>query len=95
MKTTMKQVYDAFTRSYRDLLVVPGKNYYVTVIGEPVFRIETKGRTGKTMYRNLYYMSDGHEIRVHGMDGATGKGWGGMICGYMTRSEIDAYDTIR
>lgn len=92
---TKKRIFDALSGRYRDLIIMPGKCYYVTKSGDPIFRIETKGRTGKVMYRNIFYIVDDHEIRVHGMDGATGKGWGGQICGYMTREEIEAYGTIR
>jgi hypothetical protein len=94
METT-KRIFDALSGKYRDLIIMPDTSYYVTQSGEPVFRIETKGRTGKVMYRNLFYIVDGRELRVHGCDGATGHGWGGQICGYLTRKEIDSYGTIR
>lgn len=94
METT-KRIFDALSGKYRDLIIVPGESHYVTKSGDPVFRIETKGRTGKVMYRNIFYIVDDRELRVHGCDGATGRGWGGQICGYMTRKEIDSYGTIR
>lgn len=57
--------------------------------GVRLIRIETKGKSGKTMYRSPGYISPkGIECEVFGMDGSTGHGWGGKILGYMTEIEI-------
>lgn len=60
--------------------------------GQILYRIETKGRTGKSLYANSGYVnSDGKMTSVTGSQGGTGKGWGGRVVGFLTKSQIDAY----
>lgn len=59
--------------------------------GEMLYRIETHGRTGKTLYRNANYIQNGKELPVFGTGGSTGHGWGGTIKGYLTSEECDRY----
>lgn len=89
METIKK--WDELSRTYRDVIVCDG--CYCLEDGTPLYRIETKGRTGKTIYLNGYYLdyNTGKENSVHGMDGATGHGWGGKILGYATEDEINSY----
>lgn len=89
MKTITK--WDGLSRKYRE--VVANDGAYSLIDGTKLYRIETKGRTGKTLYAKSFYLSllDGKERPVHGMDGATGFGWGGQIIGYLTKEEIEKY----
>lgn len=72
---------------------------YYTLNGERLYRVETKGRTGVKKYINGSYLykkvwNDENslivESPVYGMNGATGHGWGGSICGYITKEEAIA-----
>ena len=78
--------WDGITRKNKDVIV--GDDFYTTLNGDKLFRIETKGRTGKTLYSNGFYLNGGKENSVYGMNGSTGHGWGGQIIGYATESEI-------
>ena len=80
--------FDYITRRYRDVEI--GDGYY-TEGGEMLYRIETHGRTGKTLYRNANYIQNGKELPVFGTGGSTGHGWGGTIKGYLTSEECDRY----
>lgn len=58
--------------------------------GEMLFRIETKGRTGKSLYKNSSYLDANCNQRpVMGSDGSTGHGWGGRVVGFMTITQIE------
>ena len=58
--------------------------------GERLYRIETKGRSGKTLYRNGSYLdSKGNQTPCMGSGGATGHGWGGSVIGFMTLKQIN------
>jgi hypothetical protein len=85
-KTNMTK-YDAITRKYREV-EISGSQY--TENGQPLYRVETKGKSGRTLYATIYYISDGKELPVYGMGGATGHGWGGRIIGYVTKDEAKA-----
>jgi len=85
MATIIKK-WDGLTGKYKDVIV--GDGFYTTLNGDKLFRIETKGRTGKTLYSNSFYLNKGKENPVYGMNGSTGHGWGGKIIGYATESEI-------
>jgi hypothetical protein len=86
---TLKK-WDGLSRTYRDVTVQEG--FYCLAGGERLYRIETKGRTGLSLYSNGYYLDikTGRENPVYGMNGATGRGWGGKIVGYATKQEIDS-----
>ena len=87
--TETTQVFDRVTRQYRKVRVVDA--HYVTENGEHLYRVETKGRTGTTLYALYGYIDQfGYERPVYGMSGATGHGWGGRIIGYVTREEGEA-----
>ena len=75
--------------SRRYITVSVEDNHFVNENGEILFRIETKGAYGKTLYRNSRYVVDSKECSVYGMGGATGHGWGGQIMGYLTLAEIE------
>lgn len=83
--------WDGLSRSYREVIVSNG--FYCLTDGTRLYRIETKGRTGRSLYSNGYYLNSetGKENSVHGMGGATGHGWGGQIVGYATKQEIESY----
>ena len=83
------QVWDGITASYRS--VYESGNFYSTVKGERLYRVETKGISGKTLYSNGYYIEEHKEMKVYGMGGSTGHGWGGSIVGYATEKEIKEY----
>ena len=88
METLTK--WDGLTRKYREVLVNNG--YYTLIDGTPLFRIETKGKTGKSLYsKSIYLFEDGKEISAQGLGGSTGYGWGGSIVGYLTKEEIEKY----
>lgn len=93
MTTTIQTLkkWDGLSRSYREVIVSNG--FYCLTDGTRLYRIETKGRTGRSLYSNGYYLNSetGKENAVHGMDGATGHGWGGQIVGYATKQEIESY----
>ena len=58
-----------------------------------LYRIETKGKTGKTLYKNSSYLNEkGRQTPPTGMDGATGHGWGGYVIGFMTQEQMDKSD---
>lgn len=83
------RIFDSLTKQYREV-VISGNCY--TQKGEKLFRIETKGKTGKKLYRNGYYINkEGKEEQVYGMDGSTGHGWGGRVVGYLLESELEKY----
>ena len=78
--------YDSITKSYKEL-EVNEKGFY-TENGEKIFRIETKGKSGKKLYTNGFYLNNKlQENPVFGMGGSTGHGWGGYIVGYLTEKE--------
>ena len=81
--------FDAITRKYREVEV---SDSYYTENGEILYRVETKGRTGRTLYASKFYISNGKETNVYGMGGATGHGWGGRIAGYVNLAEIEKYN---
>ena len=92
MKTTeVLKKWDGLSRSYREVIANDG--FYCLIDGTRLYRIETKGRTGKSLYSNDRYLNreNGKEIVVYGMGGPTGHGWGGRIIGYATKPEIEAY----
>lgn len=78
--------YNSITRKYQEVVISDG--FYITETGDKLYRIETKGRTGRTQYRNGYYLHNGKERAVYGSDGATGHGWGGRIIGYATEQDM-------
>lgn len=78
--------FNSITGKYIEVNV--GEFAYVNLNGELLFRIETKGRTGKILYRNCFYLDRGIESQVYGSGGSTGRGWGGSIIGYLTEKEI-------
>ena len=58
--------------------------------GERLYRIETKGRTGKSLYKKYSYLdSKGNQTSCTGSEGATGHGWGGSVIGFMTLKQIE------
>jgi len=89
------KIWDGFSRTYRDVTVQEGF-YCLTTGGDRLYRIETKGHTGRFLYPNSFYLDSktGREKLVHGMDGATGRGWGGKIVGYATKQEIEQYKKL-
>lgn len=84
----MKRIFDGLTKKYREVEV---SNECYTENGEDLYRIETKGKSGKKLYRNGYYINDGKEQPVYGMGGSTGHGWGGKIVGYILKSEFEQF----
>lgn len=89
VKVISKRIFDSITKQYRDV-VVSGNCY--TQNGEELYRIETKGKSGKKLYRNGYYLNnEGKEEPVYGMGGSTGHGWGGRVVGYLLKSELEKY----
>lgn len=89
VKVISKRIFDSITKQYRDV-VVSGNCY--TQNGEELYRIETKGKSGKKLYRNGYYLNnEGKEESVYGMGGSTGYGWGGRVVGYLLKSELEKY----
>lgn len=79
--------FNPITRKYQEVRLANG--YYTNDAGDKLFRIETKGRTGRTQYRNEFYLhADGKESSVYGAGGATGHGWGGQIIGYATEQDM-------
>lgn len=85
----MTRIFDGLTRNYREVEVAEG---YYTQNGEKLYRVETKGRYGKKLYRNGYYINkEGKEESVYGMGGSTGHGWGGRIEGYVLESELEKF----
>ena len=96
VKATKTRVFDGISGKYRDVLISENRMCFTTLDNQELYRIETKGRTGKVLYRNGFYVSvhTGKEIQVHGMDGATGRGWGGCIIGYATEEEIENYPVV-
>lgn len=86
---TLKK-WDGLSRTYREVIISNG--FYCLTDGTRLYRIETKGRTGRSLYSNGYYLNPetGKESSVHGMDGSTGHGWGGQIIGYATKQEIES-----
>lgn len=84
-----KRIFDALTKQYREVTVA---DHYYTQNGKMIYRIETKGKTGKKLYKNGYYLNnEGKEEPVYGMDGSTGHGWGGRVVGYLLESELGEY----
>lgn len=84
-----KRIFDGLTRQYREVVI---KDNCYTQNGEKLYRIETKGKSGKKLYRNGYYFNnEGKEEPVYGMDGSTGHGWGGRIVGYLLKEELEKY----
>ena len=81
--------FDGLYRRYINVTIDGG--YYLNENGEILLRVETKGRTGKVLYRSSFYIMGGKETQVYGMDGSTGHGWGGRIVGYATLAEIENY----
>ena len=70
-------------------VIVSGSSYSLPD-GTPLVRLETWGCYGKKVRPNRDYLSDtGKEFPVHGMDGATGMGWGGRIIGYCTEEQFN------
>ena len=58
--------------------------------GKRLYRIETKGRYGKSLYSNCFYLdSKGNQEPCLGSGGATGHGWGGSVIGFMTLKQIE------
>lgn len=85
-----KKLYDGLLRRRMEVSVDAGGACYRNAGGDRLFRIETKGSTGRTLYRNGWYITPiGTEMAAHGMSGSTGRGWGGSIQGYLTEAEID------
>ena len=81
--------FDGITRKYREVEI--SDNCY-TENGEQLYRVETKGKTGRVLYGNLFYLlSDGKERQIFGMGGSTGHGWGGLVAGYVTKEEAEKY----
>lgn len=81
------KVSNPITRKYIEVSVQEG--YYIDESGTALLRLETKGRTGTTIYANSHYLNnEGRQIQVYGMGGATGHGWGGTVVGFATLSEI-------
>jgi hypothetical protein len=78
--------YDAITRKYREV-EISGSHYTENV--QLLYWVETKGKSGRIL-ATIYYISDGKELPVYGMGGATGHGWGGRIIGYVTKDEAKA-----
>jgi hypothetical protein len=92
MTTTIQTLkkWDGLSRTYREVIISNG--FYCLTDGTRLYRIETKGRTGRSLYSNGFYLNHktGKENPVHGMDGPTGRGWGGQIVGYATKQEIES-----
>ena len=84
------RIFDGLLRRYLNV-IKHEDGYYVNESGEKLYRIETKGRTGKTLYYNGFYIMGSCEMRVQGMGGQTGHGWGGRIVGYLILDEIRDY----
>jgi len=84
----MKTIIDNIKRRR---LEVEQSEYFYTLNGEKLFRIETKGKTGKSWYCNGCYIYNNKEQQPYGMGGATGHGWGGQIVGYLTEQEMTNY----
>ena len=81
------KIWNSIFNRYQE--VIKSEEFYINADGEKLIRIETKGKTGKSLYKRRYYIrQNGQEDTVMGMDGATGHGWGGRIVGYMTEKEI-------
>lgn len=85
----MKRIFDGLTRQYREVEV---SEHCYTENGKELYRIETKGKTGKKLYRNGYYLTNGKEDQVYGMGGSTGHGWGGKVVGYILESEFEQFN---
>jgi len=83
------KVWDGLSKTYR--IVNINDNFYSTMEGKKLYRIETKGKSGKTLYSNCYYRENQKEMPIYGMGGSTGHGWGGEIIGYATEQEIKEY----
>lgn len=82
--------FNPINKSYIDVDVDLSRWCYVDEQGNRLFRIETKGRTGKVQYRNAAYLNDnGREFAASGMGGSTGHGWGGSIIGYATEADLE------
>lgn len=80
--------FDNITRQYREVEIQEG---FYTQDGQKLFRVETRGRSGKVLYRSQRYIRDGKEVAPFGMGGSTGHGWGGSIKGYLLESELEKY----
>ena len=81
--------FDGITKKYREVEI---SEHCYTESGDELYRVETKGKTGKTLYGNLFYLySNGKERQVFGMGGSTGHGWGGSIVGYVTKDDAEKY----
>jgi len=67
------------------------KTAWYELNGEKLFRIETKGKSGKSLYSNGNYLNaeTGKQRQVSGMDGSTGHGWGGSVVGFYTLEQIN------
>ena len=96
MKTT---IYNGLTRTNMEVELVTvnetiGERIFTwchyELNGERLYRIETKGKTGKSLYKNYSYLNGkGQQTTPNGMDGATGHGWGGSVIGFMTLKQIE------
>ena len=93
MTTTIQNLkkWDGLSRTYREVIISNG--FYCLTDGTRLYRIETKGRTGRSLYSNGYYLNSetGNESPVYGMSGSTGHGMGGRIIGYATNQEIKSF----
>ena len=86
--TATKRIYSGHQN--REVLIDGKSGCYRTLDGEVILRLEIWGRYGKVLHKNGWYLdSDGREMQVHGMDGATFHGWGGRVAGYATLREFE------
>ena len=97
MKTT---IYNGLTRSNIEVDIIVKeeilsfgtyKSAWYEIDGERLFRIETRGKSGKSLYKKINYLNQDtlKQNPVFGSDGATGHGWGGSVIGFMTLKQIE------
>lgn len=83
------KIWDALNRIYRNVDLT---DRFYSENGNKLYRIETKGKTGKTLYANGYYIFSNKESSVSGSGGSTGHGWGGRVCGYIPESDFNKFN---